>query len=220
LRCPEPWLSLSSLDLMPHLHGKLDLERCPHCHVDTPHFDHVWTGQSTSANGVTKRFWAVYFCNRCGGAVIGAASKFPGESSELYPAIESLDEAIPTNARTYLRQAISSQHAPAGAVMLAASAVDAMLKSKGYRDGSLYSRIEKAVSEHLITEDMGTWAHEVRLDANEQRHADDNYRIPEEEDARRVIEFAKALALFLFVLPNMVKRGISDAAPSGDATAA
>jgi hypothetical protein len=163
----------------------------------------------------------VYFCNRCGGAVIGAASKFPGQSTELYPSIESLDdEAIPTNTRTYLRQAISSQHAPAGAVMLAASAVDAMLKSKGYRDGSLYSRIEKAVSEHLITEDMGTWAHEVRLDANEQRHADGNYQIPEEEDARRVVAFAKALALFLSVLPNMVKRGISDAAPSGDATPA
>jgi hypothetical protein len=202
---------------MPYLHGKLDLERCPHCNVDAPHFDHVWTGQSQSAMG-GKRFWVVYFCNRCGGAVLGSARTFPGESTELYPSSESMDdEAIPTNARTYLNQAISSQHAPAGAVMLAASAVDAMLKSKGYRDGSLYSRIEKAVSDHLITEDMGTWAHEVRLDANEQRHADDSYEIPDEADAKRVIEFTKALALFMFVLPKMVKRGIAEAAPPNDA---
>ena len=100
--------------------------------------------------------------------------------------------------------------------MLAASAVDAMLKAKTYRDGSLYSRIEKAVSDHLITDDMGTWAHEVRLDANEQRQADEDFEIPDEEDAKRVIEFTKALALFLFVLPKMVKRGIADAAPPSD----
>ena len=202
---------------MAYLHSKLDLERCPHCNVDTPHFDHVWTGQSVNARGDNKRFWVVYFCNRCGGAVLGASHTFPGPSSELFPLAESVDdEAIPPNARTYLSQAISSQHAPAGAVMLAASAVDAMLKAKTYRDGSLYSRIEKAVSDHLITEDMGTWAHEVRLDANEQRHADEDFEIPDEEDAKRVIEFTKALALFLFVLPKMVKRGIADAAPPSD----
>ncbi len=39
--------------------------------------------------------------------------------------------------------------------MLAASAVDAMLKSKGKKEGSLYKRIEDAVAEHLITGDMG-----------------------------------------------------------------
>lgn len=61
---------------------------------------------------------------------------------------------------------------------------------------------------------MATWAHEVRLDANEQRHADENYEIPDEADAKRVIEFTKALALFIFVLPKMVKRGIADAAPT------
>ena len=36
--------------------------------------------------------------------------------------------------------------------MLAASAVDAMLKEKGYIDGSLYARINKAAEEHLIPE--------------------------------------------------------------------
>jgi hypothetical protein len=48
---------------------------------------------------------------------------------------------IPDRAREYLEQAISSISAPAGAIMLAASSVDAMLKEKGLNSGKLYSRI-------------------------------------------------------------------------------
>lgn len=58
---------------------------------------------------------------------------------------------------------------------------------------------------------MAAWAHEVRLDANDQRHADDESPLPEIEDVKRVIEFARALATFLFVLPARVQRGISSA---------
>lgn len=47
-----------------------------------------------------------------------------------------------------------------------------VLKEKGYKDGSLHKRIEKAASDHLITKDMSDRAHPVRLEANDQRHAD------------------------------------------------
>ena len=82
-----------------------------------------------------------------------------------------------------------------------------MLKAKGYKDGNLHSLINKAVNNHLITTEMGEWAHEVRLDANDQRHADDSAPLPTEKDAKRVIDFARALAQFLFVLPAMVAKG-------------
>ncbi len=98
-------------------------------------------------------------------------------------------------------------HAPAGAVMLTASSVDAMLKAKGYKDGSLYARIEKAAEDHLITKDMRDWAHEVRLDANDQRHADEEAPLPSNADADRSLTFANALAEFLFVLPAKVAEG-------------
>jgi hypothetical protein len=91
--------------------------------------------------------------------------------------------------------------------MLCASSIDAMLKWKGLKDGSLYSRIETAASLHLITNDMGLWAHEVRLDANEERHADDGSALPSEADAKRALDFTKALGMFLFALPAMVERG-------------
>ncbi len=91
--------------------------------------------------------------------------------------------------------------------MLLASAVDAMLKDKGLKDGSLYARIDAAAKSHLITEEMAAWAHEIRLDANDQRHADDTVTLPNTADAEKVIEFAKALVQFLYVLPARVARG-------------
>jgi hypothetical protein len=91
--------------------------------------------------------------------------------------------------------------------MLAASAVDSMLKAKGLMKGDLFPRIQEAVKSHLITPEMGEWAHEIRLDANDQRHADDSTPLPGIEDAQRVIDFAEALGEFLFVLPSHVTRG-------------
>lgn len=100
--------------------------------------------------------------------------------------------------------------------MLAASAVDAMLRLHGYKEGSLYNRINEAVKKHLITEDMAKWAHDVRLEANDQRHPDEAVELPNQDDARRVIDFATALAQLLFVLPSQVKRGIVDAEKKGN----
>jgi hypothetical protein len=102
--------------------------------------------------------------------------------------------------------------------MLAASSVDAMLKAKGYKEGKLYTRIEKALEDHLITPEMSDWAHEVRLDANDQRHDDEEAPLPEQSDAEKVIEFASALAQFLFVLPARIQRGRAKVAVSGKAT--
>ena len=130
-----------------------------------------------------------------------------GPLEEIYPQPIKVDEEIPDRAKDFLTQAIESTHAPAGAVMLAASSVDAMLKEKGYKEGSLYNRINAAEEDHLITEEMAAWAHEVRLDANDQRHADEEVPLPSLDDANRSIEFAQALAQFLFVLPARVRRG-------------
>jgi hypothetical protein len=143
--------------------------------------------------------------------VTAAAQGWNQEVIELYPSGTDVDPSIPDRARTYLDQAINSLSAPAGAVMLAASAVDAMLKAKNLKEGSLYARIDKALSEHLITAEMATWAHDVRLDANEQRHADDEISLQVTADAKRAVDFGLALAQFLFVLPTRVQRGIADA---------
>jgi hypothetical protein len=133
-----------------------------------------------------------------------------GPVLECLPAPASVADQVPPRAREYLRQAQETLGQAAGSVMLSASAIDAMLKAKGLRDGSLYARIDKAATDHVITSDMAKWAHQVRLDANDQRHADEAAPLPTEQDAKVCFEFALALAEVLFVLPARVTRGIQE----------
>ena len=191
---------------------QLPLERCPHCYVAKPLLGKVWGGRTHDHAGGHLREWAAYACQSCGGVVtcaagVDATGRLVTRISEMYPATTSVNQDIPDRARTYLTQALESIHAPAGSVMLAASAVDAMLKAKGRTSGTLYERIQAAAVDHLITTDMAAWAHDVRLDANDQRHSDDSVALPNQADAKRCVEFAMALAEFLFVLPARVARG-------------
>lgn len=195
---------------MPLLSNQLEINRCPHCGVNKPSLIVRHKVETTAHNGGNKRMWQFYACSRCGG-VVTAAAKGQGQSIiEMYPAPKDVDESIPVRAKSYLSQAIDTIHAPAGSVMLSASAVDAMLKEKDYKDGSLYDRINQAAKDNLITDDMARWAHEIRLDANDQRHSDKAIGLPTEEDAQKSVDFALAFAQFLFVLPSRVQRGLTD----------
>ena len=193
---------------MPKLAQNLVLPRCPHCSVANPNLFKQHTLETNNHLNSNKRVWAFYACGSCGGIVTASSNVWGAEVAEYFPDAPSAKDDIPERPRAFLQQAMESLHAAAGAVMLAGSAVDAMLKLKGYTDGSLYTRIEKAATDHLITNEMAHWAHEVRLDANDQRHADQAADLPTTEDAKRVIDFASAFAEFLFVLLSRVQRGI------------
>ena len=194
---------------MPQLLGYLNIDTCPHCYTDKPNLEKIFQFTSSTPEGSDKRDWGVYVCKRCGGACLAETLPSHSEIKKIYPEQSHVDYSVPDRPREYLSQAIRSKNAPAGAIMLAASAIDAMLKEKGYKDGDLYKRIKKAVDDHLITEEMGEWAHEVRLDANNQRHADGEAPLPTADEAEKAIEFASALGEFLFVLPSRVRRGRS-----------
>lgn len=189
----------------------LDLSRCPHCYVDNPNITVLWATDTHAHSGYNQRFWRIYYCKRCGGLITAASSSASGHVTEIYPSGIELDDSIPEKASAFLSQAIDTIHAPAGSVMLSASSVDAMLKSKGYLEGSLYDRINKAAEDHIITQEMARWAHEIRLDANDQRHAEIEETLPSEKEAKKCVDFAMALAQFLFVLPKRVERGLEDA---------
>lgn len=196
---------------MAALDNYLKIDRCPHCAVDNPNL--LANGgefRTQGDDGTNQRLWRIYTCQRCGGVVTAYQNSHQSWVDKYYPSLESVDDNIPDRPNAFLQQAIDSTFAPAGSVMLCASAVDAMLKDKGYIDGSLYARINTAADEHLITREMAQWAHQVRLDANDQRHADENAGLPTVEDAKKVITFAKALAEFLFVLPSRIARGLEE----------
>lgn len=212
---------------MPQLQEHLIVERCPYCRIDNPNLQNVITSEKLqTVNRFIDRFttwdytrtvardWKVYKCSRCGGLVLASGAATPngnGEATEMHPAQIQVDENLPATAKEYLTQAINSLHAPAGSVMLCASAVDAMLKALNYIEGNLYNRINRAAAEHLITEGMKEWAHEVRLDANDQRHADYAATMPTTADAQRSVDFVQALGQFLFTLPAQVARGRANA---------
>ncbi len=199
----------------------LKLGRCPHCGVAQPYLPMRWEQATTDSEGGTPRIWRAYRCSSCGGIVLAAAryrSDLPPDWHDgqdviqLFPRSQTVSLDIPERARAFLEQAIETVDSPSASIMVACSAIDAMLKEIGYKrkDGNLFHRIKKAAEEHHITKGMADWAHNVRLDANDQRHADEDAPPPDHEDARRCIDFATALGQFLFVLPAMVQRGLKD----------
>lgn len=185
----------------------LELDRCPHCSVSKPVLAQNWQTVSSNHSEKNPRIWTVYRCGSCGSMVMTVAQQGSQDITQAWPQPSVVADTVPARAREYLSQAMASLHAPAGAVMLTASAVDAMLKEKGFKGGTLNSRIDDAATAYLITSEMASWAHEIRLDANDQRHADESAELPSIADADKAIEFANALAQFLFVLPARVERG-------------
>lgn len=184
------------------------LSNCPHCGISSPALLHCWQSQHALPRGDDGKpsVWAAYRCTTCGHVV--SAKGAPGETVSnavivaIYPSAWQANDALPERASSYLSQARTTLASPDASVVMSASAIDAMLKDHGLRDGSLYSRIDQAVSNGTLTKGMAKWANRVRLDANSTRHADDNTPHMSIEDARRAFDFAEALGDFLYVLPS------------------
>jgi hypothetical protein len=204
--------------------GQIELRNCPHCGVAKPLIYHVVTSQAAlpRGDGGRKSRWAMYGCSTCGqallakGEVVGAHDIENPDIVRVIPSPRQAHADLPELARGFLQQAYETMHAPDAAGIMAASAVDAMLKELGYAKGSLYDRIDKAVEEKKLTANMGEWAHTVRLGANRPRHADAEKPRLSAEEAQQSVEFAEALGQFLFVLSARIQRGI-DAAKAAEA---
>ena len=197
-----------------------NIDRCPHCSVANPFLGELWTQVVSAANGHNKRHWASFLCTKCGNVCLAAGPPNYGLNygapDKFFPTSKTAHEDIPETARKFLQQAFDTLHAPDAAAVMAGSAVDAMLKHHGYIDGSLYSRIDKALSDHLLTQGMADWAHNVRLGSNRPRHVDSDAPHVNSDEALQSVEFAEALGQFLFVLTARVERGL-DASRGGKA---
>jgi len=199
-----------------------DIERCPQCNVAKPSLTAMWTSDLQAVeNGHQRQRWGVFQCSNCQRMTMAEGMAMPLNQGQvrsehqiivrLYPTVREVDKSLPDDAQRYLKQAVDTLFAPDASTVMAASAVDAMLKAKGFRDGSLYARIDQAVQDHVLTEGMGRWAHKVRLEANAVRHADDQAPQPTAAEAAQVVEFASALGDFLFVFTARVDQGVSEA---------
>jgi Domain of unknown function (DUF4145) len=200
------------------------LSRCPHCQIANPQMVRLWISETLPKpdKPMVGNAWAVFKCTTCTGVVLAKcrdatrthvghpfATNFAVVATFPQPLV--VDEALPESARIYLTQALQSLHAPDAAALMAASAVDAMLKEKKFDKGSLYDRINAAVEAHVLTDGMGSWAHAVRLEANNVRHADKQNPHCSTAEAEQVVEFAKALGDFLYVLTAKIDKGVKAA---------
>ncbi len=210
-----------------------EIERCPQCGVARPTLNYQHHFWDHTRVGDLIPTWFTYMCASCGNLVAALALltrhdvqdqnlviiRLTNQNSpaiQILPEERTVDADIPERPRKYLSQAINSLSAPDGAVMLAGSAVDAMLKIKGYSDGSVYARINQAVTDHVLTKEMGEWAHAVRLEANKPRHADADDPHSSDSEAQQSIQFAQALGEYLFALPARVERGKKASGGSAD----
>jgi hypothetical protein len=126
---------------------------------------------------------------------------------DIIPSARAAHQDIPAIAREYLQQAMDTLASPDASAVMSGSAVDAMLKQLKYSSGSVYERIDQAVADHVLTDAMGKWAHEVRLGSNRPRHADEKTPHVSSDEAKQSLEFAEALGSFLFVLTARIQKG-------------
>lgn len=193
----------------------LDVSRCPLCSIAKPRLMRVWSSETATqrSDGGPEYYWGAYACSSCG-SIVTAAAIFDGAQFHVrhsFPAPKEAHEDIPEIARRFLQQAYETLHAPDAAAVMAGSAVDAMMKAKGYEKGSLYERIDNALRDNLLTQGMADWAHEVRLGSNRPRHADAERPHVTLAEARQSVDYAEALGTFLFVLSARIDRGIEAA---------
>lgn len=158
------------------------------------------------SDGRKTSVWAVFSCSACGHLVTAKGSA--GDSNlnpyvvSIFPDVWEIAEVVPARVRNYLVQAHKTLSAPDASVVMSASSIDAMLKDHGLDKDSLYVRISEAVTKGILTENMAEWAHRVRLDANNPRHADTTTPHMSPIDAKRAFDFANALAEYLYLLPS------------------
>lgn len=197
----------------------LGVDNCPHCGATHPVLVRLWIsdGYIPNASGANHSKWAAYGCTTCGGVV---AAKGRTNDGTAYPYVERLfpdawepHRSIPPAVATYLRQARSTLSSPDASVVMSASSIDAMLKHFQLTKGSLNARIDEAATAGLLAKNMAEWAHRVRLDANNTRHADLATPHMSKSDAERAFAFADALATYLFVIPSRMPQ-IEDPPPA------
>lgn len=201
----------------------IGVARCPHCGIAHPQLVRLWQSEGVVPRSTPgpHNVWAIFRCTSCGDCLSAKGRDNVNAPNAavvaIYPEPKSAHEDIPDVARRFLQQAYETLHAPDAAAIMSGSSVDAMLKAYEYKKGTLYERIDKAVADHLLTEAMGDWAHEVRLGSNRPRHADADHPHVSPDEARQSVEFAEALGYFLFVLKAQIDRGIEHAKQAEEA---
>ena len=196
---------------------------CPHCLSKGASFSirHQWEERGTSyaANllavcGVCNRGILILARSSSGSFPTNLTSQvqdFPTSRlyiEEAWPDVSiELPDDMPPSVQSFYLQGIKNLAGQnwdaAGAMFRKALDVSTKILVPEHKKKSLFARIEKLVSSGKLTEAMGEWSHEIRLDGNDAVHDEE----PESEnDAQITQKFTEAFLRYSFTLPSMVAR--------------
>lgn len=192
---------------------------CPHCRTKGAGFSirFQWQGRDTR----TAQFLAI--CGVCDrGITVQSQAKnsqhidlianrvdYPGNNFVIlavWPSFKSdIPDGVPENiGRFYdqgLRNLYEKRWDAAGAMFRKTLDVATKNLDPGNSKATLFVRINKLVENGTLTQSMGDWSHEIRIDGNDAVH-DEEPETP--EDAASAQKFTEAFLIYAFSLPEMV----------------
>lgn len=129
--------------------------------------------------------------------------------------------SVPSNVESFYNQGLENlaggRWDAAGAMFRKSLDVATKMIAPDKRGKSLFVRINELVADGRLTDSMGEWSHELRLEGNDAVHDEE----PETEaDANVMHRFAEALLTYVFTLPAMVEENRAKRQPANDATGA
>jgi hypothetical protein len=128
---------------------------------------------------------------------------------------------VPENVETFYNKGLenlaASRWDAAGAMFRKSLDVATKRLAPEHRSDSLFSRINKMVEAGHLTQALGDWSHEIRLEGNDAVHDDE----PEtKEDAGATQKFTEACLTYSFTLPAMVEANRAKRTPPANDAAA
>ncbi|MXO96709.1 DUF4145 domain-containing protein [Erythrobacter aquimaris] len=117
----------------------------------------------------------------------------------------AIPEDLPPNIERFYLQGLENlagqRWDAAGAMFRKTLDVATKLLDPENKKKNLFRRIEGLVASGLLTEAMGEWSHEIRLDGNDAVHDEE----PEtQEDGVAIQKFTEAFVRYSFSLPSLV----------------
>ncbi len=198
---------------------------CPHCGTRSVAFSVVYEHRAHMyehrTHTTTTNLWdTLAFCAQCSRSILATflledrnkprefvATHDDVDPLEIYPSPRrtGAPEHTPTTVAEYYRQGIENLPGNwTAAGIMFRKTLDIGLKAKfPSLKGTLEKRIDKAAEQGGLTSDLAEWAHQVRLDGNDAAHEEEP---SEEEVAKRLHAFTRLVLLYLFTLPEMLRK--------------
>ena len=153
-------------------------------------------------------------CIRCKGPLLLVGSQhvveglaFPEDEARLvYPTDAALPEAVPGAVARAFSEAYRAYEVKLydACAAMCRKTLEAVCNEFGESAGRLVDRLDLLLQKGVIDSAMFEWARELRLSGNKDAHADPGSVT--ENEAKDMIEFARAMLLYAFELPKRLQQ--------------